>query len=61
MTALGISENMQFHMHIGGTLPDPSAVHGVGMNKIVVLTQAEYNALDPPDSQTLYIIREEAT
>ena len=28
----------------------------VGVNKIVALTQAEYDALTPPDANTLYVI-----
>ncbi|MDE5565076.1 MAG: hypothetical protein K2I93_07955 [Oscillospiraceae bacterium] len=57
----GIPADMQFTMKTGGTVPDPTVVHGVGITRIVGLTQAEYDALDPPDSNTLYVIREEVT
>ena len=34
------------------------AVEGDGIDKIVKLTQAQYDALDPPDASTLYLIVE---
>jgi len=34
----------------------PDAVTGDGISTIVKLTQAEYDALDPPDESTLYVI-----
>lgn len=40
----------------GGGGTDPDAVHSDDVSTITVLTQAQYDALDPPDPDTLYII-----
>jgi len=48
-----IQEDMQFGM----SFPD-DAVHGHGITDISVLTQAEYDALETPDENTLYVIAE---
>ena len=55
----GIPADIQFTMKTGGTVPDPTVVHGVGITRIVGLTQDEYDTLDSPDRKTLYVIREE--
>ena len=42
------------------TAKNVKTVYGTGIRQIVALTQDEYDALEAPDSQTLYIIKEEA-
>ena len=41
----------------GGT--DPDAVHSVDVSTLRVMTQAAYDALDPPDPSTLYVLTED--
>ena len=38
------------------TVDDPTLVHGNGIANIVSLTQTEYDEIDTPDTNTLYII-----
>lgn len=57
---------VQYSDHIAlylGDMPckDPAAVTGVGVSTICALTQAQYDALDPPDDDTIYAIREAST
>jgi len=49
--SFSVPDSMNFHM----SFPD-NAVRGHGVTDIVVLTQAEYDALATPDEHTLYII-----
>jgi hypothetical protein len=42
-----------------GVIAQSAPVVGVGVDQLVVLTQAEYDALDPVDDRTAYWIRED--
>ena len=43
----------------GGGGTDPDAVHSVDVSTLRVMTQAAYDALDPPDPSTLYVLTED--
>lgn len=40
---------------------DPAAVHSNTVDYLEGVTQAQYDALDPPDDDTIYAIREAST
>ena len=43
----------------GGGGTDPDAVHSDDVSSLRVMTQAAYDALDPPDPSTLYVLTED--
>lgn len=51
-----IQDDMKFGINVGCVQPD--YIRSNIVRHVVVLTQAEYDALENPDPKTLYIITE---
>ena len=47
-----------FRVYLGNApmWQDPTLVHGEGISTVAAISQTDYDALDPPDAETLYAI-----